>query len=294
MANAGEDNTRKKEREPITYLCSIILLVACIAVIGTFVYDHYIADDKETIDTGDTVELNYTGAYYNFYDEGGAIFQTTVSSIDDNSKYLYSPGYSFASGTISMTVGSGKYLAGFEDAVRGHKVGDTVKVHLTAEEGYWLGGYWSNLYSAKTLADTSTLSVSYTVAEFGKIYDKQAYGEKFDSKLGIPAIAILDSQAGNVIVTFYPEAGKSYTSGDVVYKVNTVTETEFTYEVQYDFVKTGKTIEPVDGEKFNEVRMVEINGDLICGLSLDGKSMIVKNSAERNNIDLYFTIEIVN
>ena len=69
MAEAGEKAIRKKEREPIATVCLVVLLIASVAVLGVFINDNYISKNKETVEYGDSIELNYTGSLYASSDE---------------------------------------------------------------------------------------------------------------------------------------------------------------------------------------------------------------------------------
>lgn len=68
----------------------------------------------ETIKTGDTISVNYTGKL-----ESGDVFDTSEGR---------SP--------LKFTVGSGQLITGFDTAVVGMKVGESTTVTITPEEGY--------------------------------------------------------------------------------------------------------------------------------------------------------------
>ena len=74
-------------------------------------YD-YTATDKQTVETGDTVNIDYTGT---------------------------KDGVAFDGGTAQgahLKIGSGRFIDGFEDGLIGHAVGETVNLDLTFPENY--------------------------------------------------------------------------------------------------------------------------------------------------------------
>ena len=92
----------RKKRDPIFSVCFVVFVVACVGVLGVYVDEHYIQSD-------DTV-----------------VFDTSLSSVDENDGYVKANEYSSSSfKTQDVTVGDGKFLAAFENALIGHKVGDT-------------------------------------------------------------------------------------------------------------------------------------------------------------------------
>ncbi|MGE0015191.1 MAG: FKBP-type peptidyl-prolyl cis-trans isomerase [Candidatus Methanomethylophilaceae archaeon] len=127
----------KRDIEPITAICVVVFLLAAAAVIGVFVNDNYISgSDKATVEPGSTVTVDYTGSIYTYYDEEGAlIFDTNVKSHSED----YPIKGDFSKTTFSaytVIPGSGGALSMFENALIGHKVGDTVKVTIPSESGY--------------------------------------------------------------------------------------------------------------------------------------------------------------
>ena len=74
-------------------------------------YD-YTATDKQTVETGDTVNIDYTGTKDGVAFDGGT-----------------------AQG-VHLKIGSGRFIDGFEDGLIGHAVGETVNLDLTFPENY--------------------------------------------------------------------------------------------------------------------------------------------------------------
>ncbi len=86
------------------------------------------------ITSGDTVVVEYTGKL-----DDGTVFDTSRESIADEAGLTeqradrdYTP--------LTVEVGSGEVIAGFEDALVGLETGDEMTVEIPPEEGY---GDWS-------------------------------------------------------------------------------------------------------------------------------------------------------
>ena len=133
---ADETPVKQKQREPITMFFGIILLAACLLAIGIFISDHVLGDDEDKVTNTSKVTVDYPGAIYGYYDEGGAIFQTTIDSIDDNEKYRHTPTYTFNNSTITVDMANPTVLSMFASALEGHSVGDTIRVAIPASEAY--------------------------------------------------------------------------------------------------------------------------------------------------------------
>ena len=131
-----DEPTTRKQREPITMVFAAVLLVAILIAVGIHINDNILHKTVTTVDDKSSVVVDYTGSFYNYYDqEGGALFQTSVSSIEDNPDYIHAASYSTGSQlTVDMT--GSDYLAKFQDALLGHKVGDKVRVAIAAEDAY--------------------------------------------------------------------------------------------------------------------------------------------------------------
>ncbi|ESS04465.1 MAG: FKBP-type peptidyl-prolyl cis-trans isomerases 2 [uncultured archaeon A07HR67] len=102
-----------------------------------------------TIETGDTVEVEYTGRR-----DDGTVFDTSRESVASKagltasqSDREYSP--------LTVEVGSGRVLEGLEDALVGLEQGTTTTVAVPPEKGY---GEWSDEevreYNTENLAQT--------------------------------------------------------------------------------------------------------------------------------------------
>ncbi len=288
----------RKKRDPIFSVCFVVFVVACVGVLGGYVYDNYIDEDETKVAFGDKVEVNYTGAYYAFPGEDGAvIFDTSLSSIG-NDKDL-DKSYSFNKTkfeTLSFTVGDKTMIEMFENSTIGHKVGDKYTIMIPAEDAY-------NQFPAgsihKDVSTTQSIDVVQimTVADFEEIYGKDVklkggVSVFFTSAYGWDATATLDNTNNMVSITNMPVAGQEYQyigNDDSKYgKVSFTTKTNGDkIEVTYHFVDTVKVD---DG-----IQMIELNldGEPIYITAVNGDTMSYKTCQERNDIDLYFEIEIV-
>lgn len=86
---------KRKQREPITMVFAAILLAAIIIAVGIHINDNILNKSVTTADDKSTVVVDYTGSFYNYYDQtGAALFQTSVKSIEDNTAYVHASSYS--------------------------------------------------------------------------------------------------------------------------------------------------------------------------------------------------------
>jgi len=125
------------------------------------------------VQDGDLVEVHYDGTL----DDGS----TFDSSRDRDTPF-------------SFTVGTGQVIAGFDEAVRGLKVGQSREVRIPADEAY---GEWS---------DANVVEVPY-----GADQSDVAVGDKVYLNTGQPAI-VLEVKDGTVVLDANHElAGKALT-----------------------------------------------------------------------------------
>ena len=210
---AGEE-TKKKEHDPIFMVCLVLFAIAAIAVLGVYAADHLSSHDDRVAAYGDSVTVDYTGSYYNYVKEDGAlVFDTSYASVANDSSIAKSSDFTKRSSycPLSVTIGSGSALALFEKSIVGHKVGDVFKVKIPAGEGY-VGP------DSKITADLNGFSIPI----FQKMPSgafKSLYGmtleagapTPFTTVYGWDAIATLDTESNNVIIKNTPDSGKTYT-----------------------------------------------------------------------------------
>lgn len=302
----GKDGKVRKERDALMMATSVILVLAICAVIGATVVDKYLTTDDTRVNIGDSVTVEYVGTYYAYYGEDGAVvFDTTYKSIGNNDNVPKSNDFSKTSfSPFKLTVGTDSVLAAFQSGIVGHKVGDKVRVHIPAGEGY------NAPDTIRTYAGSQVVTIpkseTMTLSQFESLYkdvDGHSVNLSMTSVYGWPAVSTYDASTGKVHIQHSPVAGESYTAydgdfGKVVMNVtsSSASSISFTYTVS-DFVKVGKAdasgfypvqmIEVVDGtETFNIVSVKDTNKDGIAD------AFKFKNVGEKFNIDLYFEITI--
>jgi len=141
---AAEDDVRKKERDPILTVCLVVLVLAFAVVGGIQVNNSFFGGDSGPSATaGHTVEVDYNGSFYNFYDNDGIIFDTSLWSIandEDRAKSFEFTLRAESSYTpLSFTVGDPKHgglLPMFANAVTGMNKGDVARIVIDPANGY--------------------------------------------------------------------------------------------------------------------------------------------------------------
>lgn len=289
----------KKKRDPIFSVCFVVFVVACVGVLGVYVDEHYIQSDDTKVAYGDTVEVNYTGSYYGYYTEDGSVvFDTSLSGVDDNDGYVKSNEYSSSSfKPIDVTVGDGDYLAAFENALIGHKVGDKIELEIPVGDGYVAPGDSMHNGVSTTLSVPATQTM--TKEAFDDMYPdvdlKAGSAIAFTSAYGWQASAIYDVTDNSVIITNMPSTGVKYdyignedsAFGDVFYTVNGF-DSAGNYEVVISFENTIAA-----GDGIQMLQAIDGDGNTVYVTDVDGSTFSYKTCAERCNVTLYFVIEIV-
>ncbi len=309
-----EDVKPRREREPISLVCLIIIVVATVAVVGAYVNDHMINDGDDTeADTGSTVVMDYTLSLYDCYDNGGAIYQTTVESIADSAKWVHSAGYteSTSYSTFSVTLGSGSVLQAFNDALYGAKEGDEIRLTIKLGDGYSAA---STTKSASTSGLTTPTSVTMSASEFTNMYSGVTVPSNGaavtieKTVLGWGGIATANSN-GTVTVTYLPTAGEEYTIeegsfGTVKAKVSTIDSGTITFDLAISDTQAVSGQYSDDLNNFNEIKMIKLN---LYKVTADGTEMpgtiyingtnssgefSYRTLAENYNTVLYYVINV--
>ncbi len=316
MAEAGETNVRKREREPITFACFVVFLIACVAVVGAYVDAEYIHKSVDTVQYGDSIKVDYTGSLYGYYDEGSdtvapVIFDTTVESVGTSSDYLFLKTFSKTSySTLTLTAGQGSYLDDFKNAVIGKNVGDTVKVCISAENAYQLGNY--NTYATSfTFQQTSSMSTSDFKSFYG-VEDTISAPYVF-TYMGMTLVAA-PSGSSMVNVTYQVTAGQNYevyTSeklGTVTMNITTVADGVVTYTLTITGYKEVKDADGNNVTVSNAAGTQTLNAIEMITLAMfpnvstnivgyDGTNIMYNNVTDSKAIlsetALYFVIKIV-
>lgn len=296
---AGEEKSTKKKRDPIFSVCFVIFVVAAVAVLGSFINSEYIQKDTTEVAYGDKVVVDYTGSYYNYYDKDKAmIFDTSFKSIGESSDYKKANDFSKTSySTFDVTVGSNGALKMFEEALVGYGVGDTVRVKIPAGEGYVDAAATEGILSSGSVDITQKM----TIDKFKSIYPDVTVTESMSpvtitTVYGWDALVTFDGSNVNIVNPTTGFEAEYVYSEDSALKVTDVSvvgsEIKFTYVL--DKEKVVAVGNPVGGIQTIQMIKVNIDGKDVYITSYDTSSgeVYYKNTAERNNIDLYFVIVI--
>lgn len=294
IKGAAKNEIHWRTIDPIIKVSFVVFILACAIVIGNTIIDKTVADHSgAVVSYSDTVNVDYVGSYYCYYDETGAvIFDTSIADIGNDSDYTKSWSFSHSvyqpikvniKGTSSDD--NGNYLTLFKESMIGHKVGETVKVKISPGDGY----------GALTAADIGTSSktgvtvdvVYSTDASTFKTFfgvDAPEDGEKIiESPYGWDARVTSDSNG--VKVQYIPEVDKTYEINDEVsVKVTSIENGVITYNYQFEFQKDE-----------NKMLKAVIDNEVvyIYNVNADGSEFTYKKTTELVGMDLYFTIKIL-
>lgn len=313
MAEAGEKPIRKKEREPIATVCFVVLLIACVAVLGVFINDNYINKNKETIEYGDSIELNYTGSLYAYYNDKSSytpvIFDTSVESVGKDTNNTFLASFSkdkYATSTIkvdSATSGSGDFLKAFEDACIGHKVGDTFSFKIDKADAYKTGNACTEESVTKTIDNSKVISIS----QYNKLFnntDTSVDGSKnLTDVSGLPAtvtgvtgnmVSVRYTMTADTEYTIYEKAG----IGKVTLNASSVTDDKITYTLNF-VEKKDIADQKAYGTDIQAIEMISMNlfGQYYNIVGYDGTNIAYNSASSTNDaisdMDLYFVVTIV-
>jgi len=287
------ENRAKKNRDPIFTVCLVIFVIAAVAVIGVQIQKSCFPSGDVMASTGDEVTVNYIGTFYDEYGkENAVVFDTSLSDIAGNDGIAKSNDFTKKSSysPLGFEIGDGSVLAGFSNAVIGHKVGETFKVKIDAIDGYVSSSKTGVLSKSNNVMSATT---NMTKTEFTSSYSDvslvSGQSVKFTSNYGWDAYAVLTDNDNMVVVTYKPVAGESYKVFDNgTTKVNFYVSkvgTEITYNIGIDNPKS------VDGG----IQMIKLDlGDKVIYITdIKGDSIYYKEGSEKENQDLYFEITLV-
>ncbi|MCQ2086185.1 MAG: hypothetical protein MJY54_02020 [archaeon] len=299
--NTGKEKSGTKEpqlkasnRDAIISISAIILLLACSVVIGNTIYDNTFVRHDSVIKYGDSVEIEYVGSLYNYYDRDGdsAIFDTNIMSVanDKNRTFIYEQfenfnNYNTFSNIRSIVIGNGELPAAFEDAIIGHRFGDTIE--FSSADVYPLEGKVGYLKKSDEYSINKS-KVFYSDSEFKAFFGVDAPETCFTIKSPYGWNAYAVRNFNNLIaVEYLPENSREYI-GDtgVIYKVSKVADGKIV--LRYDFPYNGKIIRaigPYDEE------MIYIN-EQISENEYKYKTEINTNNMAAGETS-YFTIKVI-
>lgn len=295
----------KKERDPIMMVCFVVFLLTSCAIVGATVYNDYIKADERSAVIGDTVTVNYTGTYYDYYgNEHSVVFDTSMWSVADDDDVLKSNDFTLRDEKnytpLKFKVGGTDVLEGFGNAVIGHKIGEKIKAFIPAGSGY--NAPDTEVEVKIDNATTIPLSQSLTLAQFKEIYgyELKGYGEIEKSAYGWPASASYNTIDNTVTVLYKPEAGETYTVVDDEFGKVTLNVSADKKSYTYDITDYIVTSTGVGGKKEIQMIMVDFGTEkfyITSVMDADNNKKIeaftYKTVEERYNQDLYFEIELV-
>lgn len=307
-----EDVKPRKEREPISLVCFVVLIVATVAVAGAYVNDDVLnGDSTVSAVSGSKVTVEYTGALYAQYDNGGAIFDTNVESIANSTVYVHSAGYTAKSSysTLSVEIGSGGALAAFENALIGAREGDTVTVIVSAAEGYAVADTTASMANSFQAPVQQKMSAS----AYKSLYGEDAVsGTTVTTVNGWDAIVTVNTD-GTVSLNNMAVKDTEYdiksdfatvkakvtdvSSGSITYSLSITDEQTVNGSIYSDF--KDKFDENSD-VTYSAVKMIKVpmysgsesTSVYIIGIGSDG-SLEYRTVGDTKNVDMYFTIKVV-
>ncbi len=188
----------------------IVLLIVGAALVSYSAYGYVTASRATppmTVQSGDSVYVNYTGQYTNHL-----IFDTSVLSVAmNNATYPKAPSFTWrgASGYKPLqvsSVGSGQVVRGFDQALIGMTVNQTKTVVIPPADGY--GPLNSSLFSYLPLYQNVSMLHTVTMATF-----QSDFGEA--PSLGLVVrdpfwgwnLQVLDTGNGTATYQYQPTAG---------------------------------------------------------------------------------------
>ncbi len=305
-AMAASSSTKKRGVDPILAVSAIVLMLACVVVIGNTVYSNTIADHTEPkVEFGDNIEVDYIGCYYAFYDadkphNGAVIFDTSISTLNSEvpTSYEYNPGFN----TLTFEVGkSTSLLKKFQNAVIGLRPGETTTVMIPAADAY---GALSPSEKHELL-DSYTISMTYTYATADAF--KEAFGidapANGSGAMPVPAMttysedvksspygfgaSVITNPNGSVTVTYLVDESETY-------YMNKYIEIDVE-EISGDSITFSYNVMSAQAHD-DDVRMLKAYiDDATVYLELNhlGNVMYYKTTDEKTGEDLYFTITVL-
>lgn len=136
--------------------------------------------EEVTAKDGDTVRVLYTGTL-----DDGTVFDSSELQ---------------GGHTLNFTIGDGKYLAGFEQAVIGLSLNESTIVHIPADEAY--GPYYEELV---VTLNWSQFEEGFVPEVGQQLYMKDASGQPF------PVTVLNVSEAGVTVDANHPLVGEDLT-----------------------------------------------------------------------------------
>lgn len=303
MADAGENDFKKRSFEPISMICFVVLVIACVVVLCTYASDHYFSDDDEPVEYGDTIEYEYVGSLYGYYNDNSSvvpvIFDTNISKVGKNSDYTFLSSFKKTEyKATSLKIGSGTTVGDFESQMIGHKEGETFKIFISGAQGYPGADENAPIDVSKFLPPGPISQATYNTM-FGTTgtltagshveYVKVDVADE-NNKLVVRAVV-----GSNGMITL------TYDTGSFVIADSKVGKVTATFDgTVWSFTVENTINTDVPATMYTDIEMVTFNflGQQVNVVGMDGATPWVNYKADTGTniiqgMDLYFVVKIV-
>jgi len=316
MLDDGDIPNRKK-RDPVMMIGSIILAAAFIVVISGHAYGQIVPPDRDPVEYGDRVQVNYVGSFYGWYDgyngnggfDGGkgVIFDTSLWSVANNDANKFSWEFDKREERhytpFVVNVGSNGALMLFENALIGMKPGETKRIMIFAADGY--GELSDEDTREMSLGTTTTIEIIQimTDSEFRLTFGQSTVATGFYSNLSHPygwkSNAVVNTD-GSIVVTHLVDRGGEYDAGvrtfDAENGMKALVEMndDGTFTVGFDFPDEIITHYNAD-ENDDRIQLIEFifEGKKYYITEIGEDNFIMKSTSEIIGMTLYFVITVV-
>ena len=281
-----------KKADPIAMTCFVVIILAFAVVLGSYINSEYFASESSgTASSGNTVEVEYVGSYFCYYDETGAvIFDTNMESVANNADNTFSPAWSAKDSysLLSFTIGGTQVIKAFGDACAGHSVGDVVKVEVPAsDDAYGKTDRTEGVAKTFTVKTNGSMSLDAYNALCGTSYTSSS-DITVSPIENVDIIASVDGKNVNYVFPTIAAGDYKLVSGAEV-SVSNVTAGSFdlTYKTEANAVLKGIIAEPGDGNMQTAYIEHKSGEDTISYWISDNSA-----HAEQEGETMYFYIKI--
>jgi len=300
------DTPRKKGRDPILTVGTIVLALAFVVVISGYAYGELFgAEPDEPARYGDRVQVDYVGSFYGWYDghDGigpGVVFDTSLWSVASDESIPKSWGFNERKEDqytpFNVTIGSGGALADFESALIGMKPGETKYIMIPNGYGEVPQAAEKIWEMTANMGFTETMFAAQFRDTFGLTSASTGLYEDLDHPYGWKSQAIYNSD-GTVTVTHLVEDGETYDVTENEYmsvKVTYLSPTQFKVNFIFDYDKI--TFLPEDPSNPGAIQLVEFKygGQTFFITNINeaasGFTFTTKSTTEIIGMNLYFKI----
>lgn len=190
-------------------LAVIVVLLLITSTVGAYAVLIAGSPDKG-VEAGDKVVVNYIGSF-----DDGRVFDTSMWSVANDSaipKSLFFTlrGNETKYAPLEFTVGGYQMITGFDQGVRGMKVGETKQFDVSVAQGY--GPMDASLMKTMQLEETIAVKQTMDKAAFQQMFGHDPVTSGVNNanhaRLGIEARYHMESN--KVVVEFIPQLGKTY------------------------------------------------------------------------------------